>query len=113
VHYPAFRSPEIYETFRRAGGGYGGLLSVEVREPERNAARFFDALQVSKGPNLGMSYTLACPFTILAHYQELEFAERCGVSRWLIRVSVGLEPAAELIERFDRALSAMGPAILR
>jgi cystathionine gamma-synthase len=107
VHYPAFRSPEIYESFRRSGGGYGGLLSVELRDPEQNAPKFFDALQVCKGPNLGMNYTLACPFTILAHYQELDFAERCGVSRWLIRVSVGLEPVADLIARFDRALSGI------
>jgi cystathionine gamma-synthase len=105
VHYPAYRSPEVYESFRRKGGGYGGLLSLEVQDPERNAPSFYDALEVCKGPNLGMSYTLACPFTILAHYRELDFAERCGVSRWLIRVSVGLEPASDLIRRFDRALS--------
>ena len=52
-----------------------------------------------------MNYTLACPFTILAHYNELDFAESCGVSRWLIRVSVGLEPADELIDRFREALA--------
>ena len=78
---------------------------VELHDGPRNAARFFDALRVSKGPNLGTSYTLACPFTILAHFNELQFAERCGVSRWLVRVAVGLEPAEELISRFGEALA--------
>jgi cystathionine gamma-synthase len=104
VHYPKFRTPELYRAFLRPGGGYGGLLSIELRDAPRTAARFFDALRVSKGPNLGTSYTLACPFTILAHYNELEFAERCGVSRWLVRVAVGLEGGEELVGRFGEAL---------
>jgi cystathionine gamma-synthase len=107
VHYPKFRTPELYRAFLRPGGGYGGLLSVEVHDGPRNAARFFDALHVSKGPNLGTSYTLACPFTILAHYNELDFAERCGVSRWLVRVAVGMEGAEELIGRFGEALGVV------
>ncbi len=107
VHYPKYRTPELYRTFLRPGGGFGGLLSVEVHDGARNATRFYDALRVSKGPNLGTSYTLACPFTILAHYNELDFAERCGVSRWLVRVAVGMEGAEELIGRFGEALEGL------
>lgn len=107
VHYPAYRSRGEYAAFQRSGGGFGGLLSLEVRNPEQCAPRFYDALAVCKGPNLGMSYTLACPFTILAHYHELDFAERCGVSRWLIRVAVGAEPADVLIDRFSSAFDAI------
>lgn len=104
VHYPKFTGRDRYLTFRRPGGGYGGLLSIDLREPGRDAPQVFDALEVCKGPNLGTRYTLACPYTLLAHYGELDFAESCGVSRHLIRVSVGLEPIEELIDRFDRAL---------
>lgn len=106
VHYPKFRSPELYRAFQRSGGGYGGLLSIDLRDPATAAPHMFDALRVCKGPNLGTAYTLACPYTLLAHYQELDFAESCGVSRHLIRVSVGLEPAEELIRRFGEALAA-------
>ncbi|REJ73631.1 MAG: PLP-dependent transferase [Planctomycetota bacterium] len=109
VHYPKYSTPENYAPHLRSDGGYGGLLSLELIDPERNAPRFYDALRVCKGPNLGMNYTLACPFTILAHYGELDFAERCGVSRWLIRVSVGMEPAEQLIARFADALDATPP----
>lgn len=104
VHYPPFAGAEHYSVFQRLGAGYGGLLSIDLHDAARRAPQVFDRLRVCKGPNLGMGYTLACPFTILAHYRELEFAERCGVSRWLIRVSVGLEPADDLVERFREAL---------
>ncbi len=104
VHFPKFSTPERYRAFQRPGGGYGGLLSIELRDAPVAAPRFFDALRVCKGPNLGMAYTLACPYTILAHYGELDFAERCGVSRHLVRVSVGTEDPHDLVDRFDAAL---------
>lgn len=107
VFYPRYETSGEYDAFRRPGGGYGPLFSVLLENPEHNAPRFFDALRISKGPNLGTNYTLACPYTILAHYRELDFAERHGVSRWLIRVSVGLEPPDDLIGRVEQALDAL------
>jgi cystathionine gamma-synthase len=40
----------------------------------------------------------------LAHYGELDWAEEQGVSRHLIRVSVGIEDPKQIIALFDRAL---------
>lgn len=104
VHYPLFRDRARYDAFRRAGGGYSGLFSLVLHGGCAASAAFYDALEVNKGPNLGTTFSLACPFTLLAHYGELEWAESCGVSRNLIRVSVGLEDAADLQARFERAL---------
>lgn len=95
-----------FEFIRRENGGYGCLLSFTLKNPEQTSARMFDALQVTKGPSLGTNFTLACPYTLLAHYEELDWTESCGVSRWLIRVSAGLEDTAELISRFEKALDA-------
>ncbi len=106
VHYPKYRTPDRYNALKRDSAGFGGLMSIELRNPETCAPVFYDALRCCKGPNLGTNYTLVCPYTILAHYDELAWAESCGVSRWLIRVSVGLEPPEELITRFDEALDA-------
>jgi cystathionine gamma-synthase len=106
VMYPKFAHADAYERLMKPGGGYGGLLSLVTKDGERTAPRFYDALRVSKGPSLGTNYSLACPFTLLAHYNELDWAESLGVSRWLVRVSVGLEPADDLIARFDEALSS-------
>jgi cystathionine gamma-synthase len=80
-------------------------FSLVLRAPERITPRFFDAQRFCKGPNLGTYFSLCCPFTLLAHFDELEWAENCGVSRYLLRFSVGLESPSELIERLARGLA--------
>ena len=105
LYYPKFTTPRAYNAIRKPNGGYGGLFSVTLKQPDA-ASRFYDALAIAKGPNLGTNFSLACPYTILAHYDELDFAESCGVSRNLVRVSIGLEDTDWLIQRFADALSA-------
>ncbi|MFT4637584.1 MAG: cystathionine gamma-synthase [Verrucomicrobiales bacterium] len=107
VYYPKTETPKAYETIRRTGGGYGSLLSIVLEGGESAAQAFYDSLCVSKGPSLGTNFTLACPYTLLAHYEELDWAEECGVSRNLIRVAVGMEPIEELIARFDAAFASI------
>ena len=82
----------------------GGLLSVVLKNAAVATPMMFDHLEICKGPNLGTNFTLCCPYTILAHFTELDFVEQCGVSRWLLRISVGTEPIEELQTRFQRAL---------
>lgn len=94
-----------YEFVRRADGGYGCLFSFLLKEAATTSAPFYDALRVCKGPSLGTNFTLVCPYTLLAHYEELEWAESCGVPRHLIRVSAGLEDIPDLIGRFDAAFA--------
>ena len=106
VYYPAFSSPQNYKKLQRKNAGFGGLFSFVLHDRPA-AERVFDALQISKGPNLGTNFSLACPFTILAHYDELDFAESCGVSRHLIRVSVGLEDPQHLQQVFSKALASV------
>lgn len=97
-----------YEFIRREGGGYGCLFSFLLKDAASTSPRFYDALRVCKGPSLGTNFTLVCPYTLLAHYEELDWAASCGVPRHLIRVSAGLEDSADLISRFAAALSALG-----
>ena len=106
VFYPGLNDTELYDCYRKPAGGYSGLFSLVLKNPAETTSRFFDRLRINKGPNLGTNFTLACPFTLLAHYNELDFAESCDVSRWLVRVSVGLEDADDLIARFDEALTS-------
>ena len=108
VWYPKWENAEAYEAVRRSSGGYGGLLSFLTRNAATTAPRMFDALRISKGPSLGTVFSLACPFTLLAHYTELDWAESCGVPRNLIRLAVGLEEPEELWSRFEAALKAGG-----
>ncbi|KAJ3715031.1 pyridoxal phosphate-dependent transferase [Lentinula raphanica] len=118
VAYPKYTTPEHYEARRIKAdaqngvedGGYGGLFSVTFVSPAASHA-FFDALPCYKGPSLGTNFTLACPFTILAHFKELDWAAQYDVEPDLIRVSVGLEDTDELVASFASALRAAEAAL--
>jgi len=106
VWYPKWEFSEAYEAVRRPSGGWGALITFLPKNAELNSPRIYDRLGVCKGPSLGTVFTLACPFTLLAHYTELDWAESCGVSRYLIRLSVGLEDPEVIWARLSAALSA-------
>ena len=106
VWYPKWEFSEAYEAVRRPQGGWGALLTFLPKNAEAKAPAIYDRMPVCKGPSLGTVFTLACPFTLLAHYTELEWAEACGVSRYLIRLSVGLEEPDELWKRIEGALTS-------
>jgi cystathionine gamma-synthase len=109
VWYPKWEFNEVYEAVRRRPhGGWGSLITFLPKGAERTSPLIYDRLEVCKGPSLGTVFTLACPFTLLAHYTELDWAESCGVPRNLIRLSIGLEEPEELWQRIERALAGMG-----
>ena len=85
--------------------GFGCLISVTLAA-EIDPKVFYDSLSLCKGPSLGTNFTLVCPYTLLAHYNELAWAESFGVSAQLIRISVGLEEVQHLIDVFSAALNA-------
>ncbi|MBM3881737.1 MAG: PLP-dependent transferase [Verrucomicrobia bacterium] len=104
VWYPKWEFSEMYEAVRRPVGGWGSLVTFLPRQAPTTSPQIYDRLAVCKGPSLGTVFTLACPFTLLAHYTELAWAESCGVSRYLIRLSVGLEDPEDLWRRVEVAL---------
>lgn len=107
VFYPKFTMKAAFDEVLRPGGGFGSLFSVVLHNGPVNAPLFYDRLRICKGPSLGNNFSLACPYTLLAHFEELDWAESHGVSRWLVRVSIGLEPLADLKVRFAEALDGL------
>ncbi|TFK38027.1 pyridoxal phosphate-dependent transferase [Crucibulum laeve] len=111
VFYPKYVSRDHYELCRikdsdeDRAGGFGGLFSLTFTSKACSEA-FFDTLPCYKGPSLGTNFTLACPFTILAHYWELEWAAQYGVEEGLVRISVGMEDTQQLLRSFEMALKA-------
>ncbi len=93
-----------FNSLLKKGGGYGCLLSFELKGGIEESKRVYDSLRVSKGPSLGTNFTLVCPYVQLAHFKELKWAESCGVSEHLLRVSVGLENEDELWSRFNSVI---------
>ncbi|KAK4124213.1 PLP-dependent transferase [Parathielavia appendiculata] len=104
IFYPKYNETQAnYEACKLPNAGYGGLISVVLRRPEQ-AVAFYDAIQTAKGPSLGTNFTLTSPYVLLAHYQELDWAEGFGVERDLIRISVGLEETEHIVNVFRGAL---------
>ncbi len=104
VWHPSLQVSAGYEYLRRNPGGYGGLISFELKDSSRSSPLFYDAVRLCKGPSLGTEFSLLCPYVLLAHYDELAWAESCGVPRNLLRLSVGLEGSDDLIGRLAEAL---------
>jgi cystathionine gamma-synthase len=104
VWHPSIVNRENYDAVRRKTGGYGGLLSFVLKNPKKTP-KVYDALRVCKGPSFGTPFTLVCPYVMLAHYPELDWAEACGVPANLLRVSCGLEPVETLKAAFEEALA--------
>jgi cystathionine gamma-synthase len=104
VYYPLGSASQcFYDMCKTPSGGYGFLLSLKFQLPAQ-AIAFFDAFDVAKGPSLGTNFTLACPYTLLAHYNELEWAANYGVDEHLVRISVGLEDYEVLRTKIEFAL---------
>jgi cystathionine gamma-synthase len=106
LYYPKYITPELYQEFCTGSPGYGGLFSIVLQTAEQ-AQQFYDNLEIYKGPSLGTNFTLACPYTLIAHYTELDWAETFGVSRNLVRVSVGLEEPEWLLHQFLETLNKL------
>jgi cystathionine gamma-synthase len=104
VWHPSLTTRENYDAVRRKSGGYGGLLSFVLKN-QKKTPKVYDALRLSKGPSFGTTFTLVCPYVLLAHYPELEWAEACGVPANLLRVSCGNEPIETIKAAFTDALA--------
>ncbi|KAI0760657.1 pyridoxal phosphate-dependent transferase [Fomes fomentarius] len=111
VFYPKWMTRDNYDACRARDadgqplGGYGGLFSLTFVSLAASRA-FFDALPCAKGPSLGTNFTLSCPYTIIAHYWELEWAASWGVEEGLVRISVGMEDKETLLRWVGKALCA-------
>ncbi|KIJ14024.1 cystathionine gamma-synthase [Paxillus involutus ATCC 200175] len=105
VLYPKYTSPTSYSRFQRPNGGYGGVFSLSFVSVAA-AKAFYDALSCAKGPSFGYEFTLAIPYTILGHHDELDWAKEYGLDESLMRISAGVEEKGVLLRCFKVALEA-------
>ena len=86
--------------------GFGGVVTIDVKGGKDGAFRVFDRLKVIKrAASLGGVESI-CSLPILTSQYGLTDDElvKAGVSKGMIRMSIGLEDAADLIEDLDQAL---------
>ncbi len=105
VYYPGLESAPGYEVQRRQAKNGGAMVSFELA-PERDIRKFFPALRVvTLAESLGGVESLVChPATMTHAAIPKETREAIGITDGLIRLSVGIEDADDLIADLDAAI---------
>ena len=107
VNYPTIvPSRALYEDCRRPNGGYGYLLSFVLKRPEYTM-RLYDEIDLWKGFSCGANYTLVLPYSQVVHASELDWAESQGMSKHIVRISVGIEEETLLVTKLRETLQVI------
>ncbi|HSJ63978.1 MAG TPA: PLP-dependent aspartate aminotransferase family protein [Gemmatimonadaceae bacterium] len=107
VHYPGLSSHPEHELATRTLEHYGSMLGVELAGGGPGAEAFLRKLEViTHAPSLGGVESLASEprFTSHAGLSPAE-RERMGIPDGFVRLSIGIEDAADLIADIEQALS--------
>jgi cystathionine gamma-synthase len=104
VNHPSIGpTAALYKSLMRKDGGYGNVLSIIFHDPTR-AEYFYNVLDVCKGSSFGTNFTLAIPYVQLANYWQRDKVPKYGVPQHIIRLSVGLEDSAQIVNVVAAAL---------
>ena len=108
VLYPSHKSHPQYRLARRQMSGAGTMVSFEIKGGKPGAFRFLDALElIDISNNLGDAKSLVThPATTTHRAVAPEERARMGITDGLVRLSVGLEDADDLIADLARGLKA-------
>ncbi len=108
VIYPGLDSHPQHGVAARQMGGFGTVLSFDVKGGQEAAFRVLNALEiVTISNNLGDAKSIAThPATTTHQRLSEEMRAELGISPGLVRLSVGLEAAEDLLADLDRALAA-------
>jgi methionine-gamma-lyase len=100
------RQADIY---RRHCVGAGSTFSLFLKGGEAESFRFLDALQIAKlAVSLGGTETLASHPAGMTHLSVPDARKAAlGITDNLVRISIGVEDAGDLIADFEQALAAI------
>ncbi|MBW3535838.1 MAG: cystathionine gamma-synthase [Gemmatimonadetes bacterium] len=107
VHYPGLPSHPQHELAKRQMSGFTGMVSFDVGTLER-AKAFAESVQVFQlAESLGGVESLVNVPAVMTHASVPEARRLAmGVTEGIIRLSVGIEDEADLLEDLARALEA-------
>jgi cystathionine beta-lyase/cystathionine gamma-synthase len=107
VYYPGLASHPDHDIARRQMDGFGGMVTIDVKGGQDAAYRTFDRLKVIKrAASLGGVESL-CSLPILTSQYGMTDEElaKAGVTRGMMRLSIGLEDPEDLIADLSQALA--------
>src|ERR1700736_476628 len=99
VHYPFLNNHPQYAIAREQMSGGGGMISFEVEGTGDDARRLTESLRLfTLAPSLGGVESLVSIPVLTSHAMiDPEQRKRMGVTEQMIRLSVGIESAEDLI----------------
>jgi cystathionine gamma-synthase len=107
VFHPGLPSHPDHATAVRQMSGFGGVVSFRLRADGAGTSRFVDACRLATiAPSLGATETLIEQPALMSYF-ELTTQEReaIGIFDDLVRLSIGLESADDIIADLAAALS--------
>ena len=109
VHHPFLKNHPQHAIARQQMSGGGGMVSFEVEGTGEDARRVSEAMRLfTLAPSLGGVESLVS-IPVLTSHAMIPAAERArmGVTEQMIRISVGIENADDLIADLEHALEAI------
>ena len=108
VFYPGLPSHPDHAIARKQMRGFGGVVSFRLRASARETSRVVDACKLATiAPSLGAAETLIEQPAYMSYFElTSEEREAIGIYDDLVRLSVGLEDAEDVIADLEQALSA-------
>ena len=109
VYYPGLPGNEYHELARRQMKGPGAMLSFELKAGLEEARIFVNRLEMIKlAVSLGDTETLIeYPFYMTHRDYTEEDLRKLGLSSKLLRISLGLEDADDIIADLGQALAGI------
>jgi cystathionine gamma-synthase len=109
VHYPFLKNHPQYAIARQQMSGGGGMMSLEVEGTGEDARRVSEAMRLfTLATSLGGVESLVSIPVLTSHAMiPAEARAKMGVTEQMIRLSVGIENADDLIADLEQALQAM------
>ncbi len=109
VSYPGLPSHPQHQLAARQMNGFGGVVTFAVDADFDGAARFVDSLQLALiAPSLGGVETLVEQVAVMGYWQ-MPHPEReaLGMADNIVRLSLGIEEAEDLIADLKQALDCV------
>jgi len=106
VFYPGLPSHPDHAIAKRQMSGFGGMVCIDVDGGEDAACRVFDRLRlVKRAASLGGTESLCSLPILTSHWGHSDAAlEAAGVTRGMMRLSIGLEDPEDVIADLKQAL---------
>ncbi|MFN4769702.1 MAG: cystathionine gamma-synthase [Candidatus Kapaibacterium sp.] len=108
VHYPGLPSHPQHALAASQMSGFGGIISIDLGSLDK-AKAFTSALKIfTLGESLGGVESLVCHPVSMTHGSiPVEQRLRLGITDGLVRLSVGVEDCADLLEDVQNALKTI------